>query len=459
MSVVSQQTKEQIACGIATLTTRPYDYQIESAEFLFQKRWAMTADEMGLGKSLQAVTVIASLAVSKPNCKCVVVCPASLKINWSREFVKFAPHISTHVCTKAKDIPKAFSTNVVIINFEQLIKAGHLFRDVDAVICDEAHYLSNSYAKRSRLFRDYVESNCPDYVLLLTGTPIKNRVPELYSLLRILECCYGTPNGVKISKLYKNYNEFCGYFCHEIVKPLPTGQFVKEFVGSKNEGELVEILSDKMIRHTIDEHIKLPPVTKTVLEFEAPPDAAELLKELLEEWEYFLAHKSTKTMSGTKAWSATRKAPFTIERVMQLSECEALPVLIFSDHVASSKVIASALYEKKLRIGLITGETPQASRQGIIDAFQGGKLDVLVATIPTLQAGVTLTRANRIIFNDLPWEPASLEQASKRIHRIGQDRPCFIDVISYTDIDATISKLLLSKIRTIDKILVGVQEK
>jgi SNF2 family DNA or RNA helicase len=141
-----------------------------------------------------------------------------------------------------------------------------------------------------------------------------------------------------------------------------------------------------------------------------------------------------------------------VERVEALLLAGAGPVVVFSDHVDSAKLLAATL-EKKYRVGLVHGEVDLRFRQAWVDGFQTGKLDALVATIPALKEGVTLTRGNRLVYNDLPWEPASLEQSAKRIHRIGQTRPCFVDIIALTGMDAMIARTLARKMSVIDKIL------
>jgi superfamily II DNA or RNA helicase len=111
-----------------------------------------------------------------------------------------------------------------------------------------------------------------------------------------------------------------------------------------------------------------------------------------------------------------------------------------------------------LKGGLIWGETPMNKRQTMIDNFQRGDLRVLVCTIGAAKTGITLTAANQMIFNDLPWVPADYLQAEKRIHRIGQDQGCVIHIATAPGVDSMIAKTVLSKARDLTAILGNGQE-
>ena len=157
---------------------------------------------------------------------------------------------------------------------------------------------------------------------------------------------------------------------------------------------------------------------------------------------YLTGHIST-----AKSAMALAKVSDTAKLAREIIESGSGPVIVFTDHIDSAKEIAS------LTGGVsITGATPVKKRADIVDTFQAGNIDVLVCTIGSMSVGWTLTASNRIIFNDLNWCPADNAQAEKRIHRIGQDRPCFVTTVVAGGIDARIAETLREKMKVISQV-------
>lgn len=431
----------------------PYEYQLRSAQFLFDCEYGLGADEMGLGKTLEAMLVVLADRIDNPDAKTLVVCPNILKLNWVREFQKHT-NLTAACFRKSKHVPREFTTDVIVINYEQLKHAARLFQEASIVIADECHYLTNTAAKRTTMFKTYLRKNLRRLVLL-SGTPIKNRVQELYSILDMLSLCPSGKNGVKLSQRFARIIDFCEHFCYSIPS-IENGRHCIRYRGLRNESDLADLLRQKMVRHLVKDCIDLPSVTRTIYETETPADQIFDL-ELMRDWLDYQATRRVQYLAARKAACAVYKTASTVSRVLELSLAGCSPILVFTDHVDSCTLICDAL-AKTLRVASVSGEVSATERQAYIDAFQRGDLDALVATIPTLQAGVTLTASNRIVFNDLPWEPASLEQAAKRIHRIGQTRPCFVDIISITGVDTMISKCLLEKTKIINKVLSPIEK-
>jgi SWI/SNF-related matrix-associated actin-dependent regulator 1 of chromatin subfamily A len=358
---------------------------------------------MGLGK-----TRIALATVRELRRKAFVVAPAFLESNWRRE---------------AKDA----GVELIFCAYSQL----HKIKDTDKRafwIADEAHYLKNHKAKRTIAYVDMVENIRPDYWLGMTGTPIKNRVPDFWTLLYIAN--------IRTNRRFMNYWEFCRKFCVEEKIRVAGGSTVSKYRNLKPEmaGELKAMLDGFYIKYRADQVLKdLPEMTAINQQFRLAEVAG-----LEEEFQkYQTGHKVNPV---AKALSAKLKASATIEYCKELIEGGSGQLLVFTDHIEPAVLIAEGLGGK-----VITGGVAMDERQRAVDDFQAGRLQALVCTIGSMSVGVTLTAASHVVFNDLSWTPADNEQAAKRIHRIGQRNACFAHYISASDTDSYIQKTLLSK--------------
>lgn len=404
-------------------------HQKEGIKYLLENKYAVLADGMGLGKTLQAIEV-----VKRTGFKAVIVCPAMLRQTWANELVKFSdlkPSIF-YSPTKYEE------GNVAIISYASAYKFEDLFIQADIVICDEAHFLKNLSAKRTEVAHTFIKRHRPEYLLMLTGTAIKNRVPEIYSLLVL--CGYGShfTGRLNITDKYPNYWSFCRRFCN-VSEFNIKGRTITKFEGHRNVDELKTYLEGCYIRRRASEVLDLPPIVRKDIVI----DNNHIDHELLQAW-----NEGKKAYATKKLNSAKIKVKHTVKYVKDLLEQGEGPILIFSDHVWPAEELASSLKGKA-----ITGDTPMKKRDEIVEKFQEGKIQVLAATIGSLSVGVTLTRASNIVFNDLPWVPGDLAQCEKRIHRIGQTKHCTIHRIFWGKVDVKIGKELDKKIETLVEIL------
>ena len=161
-----------------------YPHQVEGLAFLLGRRGAILADDMGLGKTRQAVLAMTEAAPKGP---WLVVCPASVKLNWAREIELARPGSAVHVIGQSP--PDEFP-GWVIVNYDLLGKhiGDLLLRDFAGVVFDEAHYLKNHTSQRSRLGRQLLsEASSRPVSYLLTGTPLTNRPRDLFVLLQLID--------------------------------------------------------------------------------------------------------------------------------------------------------------------------------------------------------------------------------------------------------------------------------
>lgn len=396
-----------------------YDFQLRGVKFHQSHHYSINGCKMGLGKTIQAIALIAH--TDKPVC---IVCPAYLRQNWQNEIDKF--------------LPKTFTAPIFILSYEKFRRSAPQCT-LGVLVFDEAHYLKNIGSKRAGFAHEYVKSQKPERLLLLTGTPVQNRVTEFFSLLKL--CSYN-PKGTSGLPLQKGFSIFATALCYVQTINTPYGH-VKKYNGLKNKPLLVKYMRGKYFTATHDK--RMPEIFRQDIVVDAIAN-----KELVEELEEDFTNNH---ISTAKANIALEKTAYTVKYILDCAGNEELPILVFSDHVEPCFKIKRALESKtSLRVTVITGDVDPHLRSKFVKEFQLGKIDVLVGTIGSMSTGFTLTATNRVVFNDLSWIPANNEQAEKRIHRIGQTKDCYVVRILSEGIDRKIVEVLEEKQSTLDKV-------
>lgn len=408
-----------------------YPFQMEAVNFHLQAKYSINASEMGTGKSIVALELL-----KRVGGKCLVLGPAFLEDNWHFEAKRFGVSIQYVRYSDLKTLR---------VLSEDPKKIGML----TAVVADEVHYLKNPQAKRTYYFDMLLRRLKPEYFLGLTGTPIKNRIPDLYSLLRFCSMCPTETNGMQLETkgpmTLAKWHKFANMFCYKQEFTV-NGIRVPKYTGVKPNmvPVLKKILNGKLHRVTTEEVLpEMPPITRVpvLMKLKKVDGLKEAFMEYLE---------NGKATSRAKAQSALLKAPSTIEYVESILEQSGGPVLVFTDHISSADMVGV-----RFSAPVIQGKTTTKNRTKIVKEFQDGQHPVLVATIGALSVGVTLHKANHVVFNDQSWKPSDNLQAEKRVHRIGQKRPCFIHIIQSSETDQYITKSLEEKLTAIRKVIDG----
>lgn len=407
-------------------------YQEDGIAFSRDRKAVLIADEMGLGKTIQAIGVM--------NChpewdNVLVVCPASLKINWSREIDKWL--ISP-------------CTNVRIINYDMLHR---LDMDIvwDAVIFDEMQYCKNKTARRSR----YCRSIKAYYKIGLTGTPILNKPIELWHPLHILQ-----PEVWPRSSYMRYALRYCGAY---------RGRWGWDVSGATHLDELREILSGVMIRRLKSEVLKdLPPKRRQIIELPRTGISEDLSSRLTQAAVdvYILEGRYRDDVRQLDAkLSVVWTGMAALRHEVGLAKVDiALPLL--HDAIESSgKVVVFAHHRdviERLKESLIDympvvvhGGTTERARQDAVDRFQSDpKVGVFIGQIQAAGVGITLTAASHVVFLELDWTPGVMSQAEDRCHRIGQRDSVLVQHLVLEDsLDARMAKTLLRKQAIIEKTL------
>ena len=416
-----------------------FDYQIEDRDWGIANPYSILALQMGLGKT--GISLSISEETKSQRVLCIV--PAYLTLNWKNEINKFLDNKIITLFKSSKDVYYQVDSDFVVVSYDIAIKSECLFEWADMVICDEAQNIKSMKARRTQMIHKLVfESSVPRFHLL-TGTPVKNRVEEYYSLISL---CYYNPKNKedKFASTFETAIDFADYFSFrkEIEKFIRNRRIKIVSWEGVREDKIPELKKWLAPIYRSRKSMMLPPIIKNVIVSDA--EDVELWKEYLKLEE----SDSVSVMPTQKKSAAVAKVPFTIEYVKDLlEEIGDSPVVIFTDHVESCKLIA-----EYFQVPAITGEMSVNNRQTLADEFQTGRWKILVATIGSFSTGYTLTKAWNMVFNDYNWTPGDNEQAIFRINRIGQTETCIIHNILGSPQDQYIWETLQSKKEVIKKV-------
>jgi SNF2 family DNA or RNA helicase len=391
----------------------PEEWQSEGILFQLIHKYVINGDKMGLGKTFQAIATL--LISDRP---CFIVVPAHLKYNWEEEWQKIS----------AMGVP---DWNIHILSYSSLSSKKCIIRDYFDLkgkcdfVFDEAHYLKNIEAQRTKHAHYFVRKMKPEHCILLTGTPMKRSVDDWFSLLLMMSYCK-SDNGRKITEVAKDIDQFRRKFMEKKLKKYKKrGRYCTawEFYGAKNDKLFRTFLDKKYIRR--EDVLNIPMVEKTIV-FKNLINGTELEKA----WKDFCSGKRGEHISKTKAETALRKSEGTKKYLLDLLEEEVGPIVVFSDHIASIQNLGDYFMETEYSFAVIRGGVKADTRKIINRQFQDGELDMIFLTIGAGATGLNLFRANHTVFNDLSWDIEENRQACYRTARKGQEKTCHYHFIS-----------------------------
>lgn len=423
------------------------EHQVKAVAYADENPYCILALDPRLGKSRCGIEI-----QQKYKMKCLVICPSYLVDNWAIEIRKWVDNPKIKAIHAGKDI-KPVDADYIIISYTLAQKAEEYFEWADMVILDEAPAIKSMSTKRSQFIHRVIYENSIKRVILMTGTPIKNRVQEFYSLLALTFYNPNVADG-RFLDLYPDEITFADQFSFsESYEIEINNKFVtiNKWSGIRNTKELKEWLVGRYIRIRDTDVLDMPEVsTKDVLISEiADPKLLDAFykgfADESEKWEMTRKERTGSVMPEHKAAAALKKVKFTIDYAKDLLE-QVDCVLIYSDHIDAATVIAN-----EFDVQPITGLVPAVKRGKMADKFQAGEGRVLVATIGSLKEGKDLYRANHLIFNDLCWVPGDLKQVVNRIRVVGKKTKCTIHRIFGSPQDEYIGNTLDEKIDTIEK--------
>ncbi|MBJ7330844.1 MAG: hypothetical protein JHC95_13165 [Solirubrobacteraceae bacterium] len=405
-------------------------FQWAGVRYALDARRCFVSDEQGLGKTVQALAALEA-ADAYP---AVVVCPASLKLNWERETRKWLPHRSVGVLEgRGASSPK---DDITILNYE--IVAAHrrtlTAMGPKALIVDESHYCKNPQAKRTHAVRRLAEGVTSDGLrLALSGTPVLNHAEELVSQLRVLGRIEEFGSGARFAR------QFGGELSEERLHwHLRRRCFVRRL-----KSEVLPQLPAKrrvVVSMPLDNEREYRLAEQSVIEWlrEQPLDLAELDAKIART----LRAERLAQLGTLQRLSAKGKLEASMAWIHDfLASGE--PLVVFARH----REIQEALIERFPEAAHLLGRDSVDARDKAVRGFQepDGPQLIICATRVAAQ-GITLTRASNVAFLELEWTPALHDQAEDRVHRIGQeDSVTAWYLLAARTIDETMSELLERK--------------
>jgi SWI/SNF-related matrix-associated actin-dependent regulator 1 of chromatin subfamily A len=469
--VVLQEIREQHshAAGLVALscaTDAPLEvpdlggelkpFQRAGVSYLLAQRRAFLADEQGLGKTIEALATLEADGAYPA----VVVCPASLKLNWMRELERWLPKRTSQTLTGMGGGPGRGNgsgpnggigggmsagtgtpidpVDITVVNYDILAARAPSLAAMGlrALVLDESHYCKNAAAKRTQAVARLAATVPSDgLVLALTGTPVMNRPPELISQLRIIGRLADFGSGAQFGRRFRGADAHVRLHWHlrsrcfvrrlkaDVLPQLPAKTRTVVPVELDNEAEY------RLAEHDVIAWLRSRPLDLSELDAKV---AAALRAERLVRLNALKKLAARGKLHAALAWihdfcsSGERLVVFARHREIQRAVLERFP---------------TALH--------ILGEDTHAARDASLHAFQdadSSSNQLIVCSIEVAGQGLTLTQASNVAFLELDWTPAKHDQAEDRCHRIGQqDAVNAWYLLAANTIDETMATLLERK--------------
>lgn len=432
--------------------TALYPYQKKGVLFAAYAGRSLLADEMGLGKTVQAIAVAELYKKEFHIQNTLIICPTSLKHQWKSEIEKFTGStvgvIEGNFIKRKKQYQqdcfyKIASYNVVAADLE-LINNLH----PDLVILDEAQRIKNWKTKTAKTVKRIVS----DFAIVLTGTPLENRLEELYSIVQFID-------PYKLGPLYKFLEE------HEIKDKYG------KVVGYQSLKNIARLLSDIVIRRRKKEVLSQLPertdkylfVPLTIKQSQIHDEYAETVMRLVNKWRRlgFLDEKDRQILlislncmrmvcDSTYILDQETRYDTKIAELMSILEDvfenDSEKVVVFSQWERMTRLVARELDSRRVGYEYLHGGIPGRDRENLITNFHEKKGSRVFLSTDAGGLGLNLQCASMLINLDIPWNPAVLEQRIGRIHRIGQKENInIINLIARESIEERILNLLRFK--------------
>lgn len=440
------------------LKTELRDYQEDGYKWMMRlNSWgagACLADDMGLGKTLQAIAVMLKKADKGPS---LVVCPASVLLNWRNELERFAPSLSPlliHNADKQRSdkISNATDHDIVLVTYGILITEAEKLAEKqwNVIVLDEAHTIKNKETKMSKAAMNLKG----DFKVILTGTPLQNHLGEIWNLFQFINPgLLGT----------------FGHFTDNYITPIVKNE------DKQRQKQLKNRLLPFMLRRTKNDVLdELPEKTEIVLDVDLTEEEAAFYENMRRIAVEKVKESDNAGIQTLAEITRLRQAACNVKLIdiklnLTSSKTETFMelvnelcinnhrALVFSQFTSHLALIIKRLEEENIKYLYLDGSTPVKERERLVKAFQ--KSDDIPLFLISMKAGglgLNLTAADYIIHLDPWWNPAVEDQASDRAYRIGQTRPVTVyRLISKNTIEEKIIRLHQTKKSLADALLDG----
>ena len=444
------------------LKVQLYSYQCKAALFAAKAGRCLIADDMGLGKTVQAIAAVEMLARTIGLERILIIAPTSLKHQWKQEIEKF--------CNRSVEVvegPLAKRAELYLSDsFYKVTNYDVIHRDLDfirnwapeMIILDEAQRIKNWKTRRAQSVKN-LDSK---YAIVLTGTPLENRLEELHSIVEFID-------RFRLGPMFRFLAEH---------------QHVDEdgrVIGYHNLSKIAKSLEPILIRRTKKEVLKELPerleknyfVPMTAEQMKYHEENRETVARIVAKWRRFGFLSETEQrilmialqnmrMSCNSTYLLDRKTDYGVkadELISVLEEIFERPdakVVVFSQWLGTHEIILNRFSSSKRNYVLFHGSIPSIKRKDLIGQFKNDPNCRVFLSTDAGGLGLNLQNASAVINMDLPWNPAVLEQRIGRIHRLGQHRP--VRVVNFVA-QGTIEHGMLSLLSFKQSVFSGVLDK
>ena len=421
----------------------PFKHQEIAVIKLVSNKKYILADDMGLGKTSSAIMATISLKLKKV----LIICPASLKVNWKREIENYSSgKVGIVEGKKWEDGEYVIINYDILKNFHSLPKDSDkkttiLDSKFDLVIIDEAHYVSNGKAQRTKLVNNLTSKI--GRLWLLSGTPMTSRPMNYYNLLKLVG-----------SRVANNWISYVRRYCDG--KQIFRGyRKIWLTFGATNLEELRDKTNDRVLRRLKEDVLDLPDKIITPIHMELKSKTYE--DEMGEYLDWRRQHRGSglsiqlAKLMKVRQIISLEKVKETIQLIDQCLQQDK-KVIVFTNFTEPLMI----LHEKyKKESVILNGAMKKEDRQDSVDRFQNDeKVRVFIGNVKAAGVGITLTAAEVVIFNDLSFVPSDMSQCEDRAFRIGQDKKvsCIYPIYDNT-IERSIYELVNKKKSVIDTVM------
>lgn len=444
---------------LSLLKTELHPYQKEAVLFAAKAGRCIIADEMGLGKTLEAIAATELMAREFGLEKVLIICPTSLKYQWKAEIEKFSQRSALVI----EGLPTQRKQQYCQPEFFKIVTYDTVKNDLeiiqgmlpDVVILDEAQRIKNWKTKTAQRVK-LVKSQ---YAIVLTGTPLENRLEELHSITEFID-------RFRLGPLFRFLAN------HQIVNK--TGKIV----GYKQLHLVAKTIAPILLRRTKKEVMQeLPGRTDKNCYVPVTPEQKEIHEEhrdavakLVSKWkrykflsererQFLLIHLNCMRMVSDSTYILDQKTRFDtkIDELMillsEIFETNSKKVVIFSQWERMTRLVAQELDKKKIGYEYLHGGVPSAKRKDLLNNFHKNSDSKVFLSTDAGSVGLNLQCASFLINLDCPWNPAVLEQRIARIHRMGQKEP--INVVNFIS-SGTIEEMIQETIKFKKSVFEGV---
>jgi len=439
-----------------------YPYQREGVLFAAKAGRSLIADDMGLGKTIEAIAAVEILARIVGLERVLIISPTSLKHQWKQEIEKFCNRSVEVVEGSLAKRTKLYASDSFykVTNYDVVHRDLDLIRNwaPEMIILDEAQRIKNWKTRRAQS----VKKLDSKYAIVLTGTPLENRLEELHSIVEFVDRFHLGP----------------------MFRFLAEHQHVDEsgrVIGYRNLSRIAKSLEPILVRRTKNEVLKELPerleknyfVPMTNEQMKHHEENRETVARIVAKWRRlgFLPETDQRIlmialqnmrMSCNSTYLLDKKTDYGIkadELISVLEEVFEQPdakVVIFSQWLGTHEILLDRLKSSKRNYVLFHGRIPGPKRKDLIRQFKNDPDCRVFLSTDAGGVGLNLQNASAVINMDLPWNPAVLEQRIGRIHRLGQHRP--VRVVNFVA-QGTIEHGMLSLLSFKQSLFSGVLDK